>query len=268
MKLLLDIGNSQVKYAFLDSGKLTPSQAFPRSKTGIKASLTSQFKQCPHSVESVVIANVAGDKIGQQCSEWIEKKWQITPQFIHSERRRFGVTNSYEQPNLLGVDRWLALIAARQHARVATCVIDCGTAITVDIVTKYGQHQGGMIFPGLTLMRNSLLTNAANITENGPDWSFKTLAMNTESAVQSGTLYTISAALERLISDLKMQYKGRIRFIITGGDALTIKPMIEDKIAHYPDIVLKGLAYYARQRNKPEDDNTDPEEELETETET
>ena len=248
MKLLVDIGNTCVKWAVLEKGGPIESQSFTRKKTTIKSSLTSEWKAL-EGIESIHVSNVAGDKIAQQLTEWTEKKWQITPTFVKSESKRFGVTNSYSDPELLGIDRWLAIIAARQHARQATCIIDCGTAITVDIVTKYGIHQGGMILPGLSLMREALGDNT-NMSDNAEISDFKTLAVNTQSAIQAGTLYTVSASLERLIDDLSTQFDNKIRFIITGGDAETILPLISASISHYPDIVLKGLAYYARQDDR------------------
>jgi type III pantothenate kinase len=251
MKLLIDVGNTRVKFAFLESGRLADSQSFARSKTGIKAGLNSHFKSVG-DIDAVFVSNVAGEKIASQLTEWIEKRWQITPAFVLSEKKRFGVTNAYPEPELLGVDRWLSLIAARQHARMATCIIDCGTAITVDIVTKYGLHQGGMILPGLSLMRESLLSGTSDLTDTLAESEFKTLAINTQSAIQTGTLYTVTATIDRLMTDLKEQFKNRIRFIITGGDAEVIRPILPANIAHYPDIVLKGLAYYARQGEKRE----------------
>lgn len=248
MKLLVDIGNTRVKWALLEEGGAIESQPFTRKKTSIKSSLTSEWKALKN-ISSIHVSNVAGDKLAQQLTQWTETKWQLTPIFIKSESNKFGVSNAYSQPELLGVDRWLALIAARQHARQATCVIDCGTAITVDIVTQHGIHQGGMILPGLSLMRDALGNNT-NMGELAEKSNFKTLAINTQSAIQAGTLYAVSASLERLINDLIVQFNNRIRFIITGGDAETILPLINTAISHYPDIVLKGLAYYARQGDK------------------
>ena len=262
MKLLVDIGNSRIKWAILQVGALE-SHSFTRKKTGIKSSLKSEWKAL-EDITSVHVSNVAGDKIAQQLTEWTEKQWDITPKFVQSEKKRFGVTNSYEQAELLGVDRWLALIAARQHARQATCVIDCGTAITIDIVTKYGQHQGGMILPGLSLMRDALLDKTSDISGTIEDSNFKTLAINTQSAVQAGTLYMVTASLERLIDDLREQFNNRIRFIITGGDAESLIPLLPTQISHYPDIVLKGLAYYARQGSGKSQETVESEESLES----
>jgi type III pantothenate kinase len=246
MKLLVDIGNSRVKWAVMDKDGLAESHDFQRSKTGIKASLNKVWKPLKN-VEAVFVANVAGDKLGQQLTEWTEKQWQLTPTFVSSEAKRFGVSNAYDEPQQLGIDRWLSLIAARQHARQAQCVIDCGTAMTIDIVSKSGQHQGGMILPGLSLMRSSLATNTDALTEAPGEKEFKTLATNTFSAIQAGTLYSVSATLERIIADLRQSFKNQVRFIITGGDAPQLLPLLPDDVYHYPDIVLKGLAFYVRQ---------------------
>jgi len=248
MKLLVDIGNSRIKWALIDSGPIE-SHIFNRSKTGVKASLNTHWKSL-EEISAIYVSNVAGEKIAEQLTEWTEKQWQLTPSFIKSEHKRFGVTNAYAQAELLGIDRWLALIAARQHARQATCIIDCGTAITIDIVTKYGAHQGGMILPGLHLMREALTKNTSELNNIAQENDFKTLAVNTQSAIQSGTLYTVTATLERIIDDLKQQFNNHIRFIISGGDAEQLKPLLNTPIAHYPDIVLKGLAYYARQNER------------------
>ncbi|MCL4138910.1 UNVERIFIED_CONTAM: hypothetical protein GTU68_037747 [Idotea baltica] len=107
-----------------------------------------------------------------------------------------------------------------------------------------------MILPGLGLMRDSLINGTSDLTDTLAESEFKTLAVNTQSAIQTGTLYTVTATIDRLMSDLKDQFKNRIRFIITGGDADVIRPILPANIAHYPDIVLKGLAYYARQGEK------------------
>ena len=255
MKLLVDIGNSRVKWTTMDNSGLNESQSFDRNKSGIKASLNKVWKTLSE-IESVYVANVAGEKIAAQLTEWTEKQWNLTPKFIQAEKKHFGVTNAYDEPAKLGIDRWLSLISARQHARLAQCIIDCGTAITVDIVTKAGQHQGGMIIPGISIMKSSLVNNTDALTTDTDDQEFKTLATNTYSAIQTGTLYAVTATIERIISDLKESFNNRIRFIITGGDAQALLPLLSDDVHYYPDIVLKGLAFYARQdKAKPAEKN-------------
>lgn len=249
MILLVDIGNSQIKWTTIQSKVLADSRYFSRPKTGIKAALNKAWKSLD-DIEAVFVSNVAGDKIAAQLTEWIDKQWQLTPVFVQSEKRRFGVTNAYEQPETLGVDRWLAIVAGRQHARQVTCVIDCGTAITVDIVTEKGQHQGGLIVPGLSLMKKMLTDNTDALGNVTQESEFNLLATNTHTAIQAGTLYMVTATLENLINDLQQNFTDEVRFLITGGDAEEIIPLMPQPLIHEPDLVLKGLAQYARQNNQ------------------
>jgi len=249
MILLVDIGNSQIKWTTIKSKVLADSQHFSRPKTGIKAALNKAWKSL-EDIEAVFVSNVAGDKIAAQLTEWIDKQWKLTPVFVQSEKRRFGVTNAYEQPETLGVDRWLAIVAGRQHARQVTCIIDCGTAITVDIVTEKGQHQGGLIVPGLSLMKKMLTDNTDALSNVTQENEFNLLATNTHSAIQAGTLYMVTATLENLINDLQQNFTDEVRFLITGGDAEELIPLMPQPLIHEPDLVLKGLAQYARQNNQ------------------
>lgn len=248
--LLIDIGNSCVKWACLEASTLTSSDRFVRSKTGIKASLNKAFKHLD-SIESVLVSNVAGEKIAKQLTEWTEQQWQITPKFIRSEQKRFGITNGYCTPEQLGVDRWLNLLAMSQGRPQARCIIDCGTAITIDIINASGEHQGGLILPGLKLMREALAAGTDGLTEAEQDTNYSLLATNTFSAIQAGTLYSISASLQQIIADMRQNFKD-ISFTVTGGDGETIMSVLSDKsILYDSDLVLKGLSLFAKQDFNP-----------------
>ncbi len=249
MILLVDIGNSRIKWTTIQSKVMADSENFPRGKTGIKTALTKAWKHL-EGISSVFVSNVAGEKMAVQLTEWLEKNWQITPTFVDSEKKRFGVINSYEQPQKLGVDRWLAIVAARQHAKNVTCVIDCGTAITIDIVTEKGIHQGGLILPGLSLIKQTLADNTHAPIDSVEENEFTFLATNTHSAVQAGTLYAVTATLENLITDIQQNFNNQVRFLITGGDAEQLIELLPQPLTHEPDLVLKGLALYARQSNR------------------
>lgn len=86
MKLLIDIGNTRVKYSFIKSGRLAGSQSFNVSKADIKSSLITEFEDI-EGVSSIFVSNVAGDEIEQQLTEWAEKKWEIIPTFVRSEKK-------------------------------------------------------------------------------------------------------------------------------------------------------------------------------------
>lgn len=263
MILLVDIGNSRIKWTTIKSKVMADSENFPRSKTGIKMALTKAWKNL-EGITTVFVSNVAGEKTAGQLTEWVEKNWQITPTFIDSEKKRFGVINSYEQPQRLGVDRWLAIVAARQHAKNVTCVIDCGTAITIDIVTEKGIHQGGLILPGLSLIKQTLADNTNAPIDSVEENEFTFLATNTHSAVHAGTLYAVTATLENLITDIQQNFNNQVRFLITGGDAEQLIELLPQTLIHEPDLVLKGLALYARQSNRRNQNKVEPENKTDT----
>ncbi len=250
MKLLVDIGNSRVKWACLKRGPLQ-THAFARSKTGIKASLTRHWRDLA-DIDAVYVSNVAGPHIAHDFTQWCEQHWSVSPTFIQAEAKKFGVINGYDIPETLGVDRWLVMIAARQQCRQTVCVIDCGTALTIDVITQQGTHQGGLIIPGLTLMKQSLYQGTAQLSEVKPitQEGFKILATNTDNAIQTGTLYAVSATLEHIMADLNTQFADGIHFILTGGDAKQISQLLSSPVSCSPDLVMKGLALYARQHAK------------------
>ena len=147
-----------------------------------------------------------------------------------------GVKIAYRHPEKLGVDRWLALLAARKIYSCSTCVVDCGTAITIDLLDEEGQHLGGVIAPGLTLMKKSLAGATQDLDFFESQFPIG-LADNTEAAIYSGTLFSIVGLIEHTMSkNLGFQ------LILTGGDAeIVAKELSVDAIVR-SDLVLQGLA--------------------------
>ncbi len=244
MIILLDIGNSRLKWASLEDKTISAMQSFVGTRAGIKGALTKQFKQLKN-VEQVFVANVAGDKLAEQLTDWTLAHWEVEPVFVDSEKRRFGVTNGYASAQKLGIDRWLNLVAAREQSKKTTTVIDCGTAITIDTLDDTGKHLGGLILPGLALMRQSLINGTDALNPDTDKTGFNMLATNTYTAVQTGTLYSVIATLESIISDLQQQSPDS-RFILTGGDSHELASLLPDHLLLQPDLVLRGLARYAR----------------------
>ncbi len=246
MKLLIDIGNSRIKWALLIAS-LTKSRAFAYNKASVSSIIDNNWRTL-NNISAIYVSNVASSEQAEHLSNWAQKTKHITPVFIVSEAENFGITNGYLQPSLLGSDRWLALIAARQHSKRAVCVIDCGTAITIDVITKDGVHQGGMIVPGLSLMRESLVSKTSGIANISNDSTLTMLSFDTQRAAASGALYTALSCLKHVVTDINKQLNDDIDFMITGGDADKLTPLLSAPVAHYPDLVLEGLAHYAANR--------------------
>ena len=124
-----------------------------------------------------------------------KKKYNVHIEFITAAREYHGLTSGYLDPSLLGADRWLALIGAWTLARTALCVVDAGTAVKVDSVDSSGQHLGGLIAPGIHMMREVLMSNTSDIAKaafNSTPSLAGVLANNTIAAVSRGAVFALA----------------------------------------------------------------------------
>ncbi|OGT21933.1 MAG: hypothetical protein A2V90_05485 [Gammaproteobacteria bacterium RBG_16_57_12] len=149
-------------------------------------------------------------------------------------------------PDRLGADRWAALIAVRQRIEVAACIVDCGTAITIDVLSGQGEHLGGLIVPGIQMMRNSLASGTKGVRSSENAMSkVSLLARDTGAAVFGGTLYAAVAVIDRVISDVSEAMNMELTCVLTGGNAPEVKPLLAHACIYEPDLVLQGLARVA-----------------------
>lgn len=245
MVLLLDIGNTFLKWTCLDGDSVADEGEIVHVD---EEDLTEVFADAWHELTipaAVYVANVAGEEFASELADWMQRTWQLTPNFVATEQEALGVRNAYQQPGQLGVDRWLAMLAAWNQLRGPVCVIDCGTALTVDAVDANGQHLGGLIVPGLGMMRDSLLDGTDGIAYDSDaeeEASDSLLAHSTRSGVEVGSLYALLAFIDRIINDLQNELGDEMQCILTGGDAEEIAPLLAHEVLHQPQLVLDGLA--------------------------
>ena len=158
--------------------------------------------------------------------------------------------NGYDDYRQMGVDRWLGILATRNRYSQAACIVDAGTAVTIDQVDASGTHLGGVIVPGLDLMRRSLLSDTgdigrlAGLENNGlaPDKRI-ILGKTTEDAIRGGSLSAICGLIEFCMEQLHSR-DGDSVLIVTGGDAERIVPQLRVAADHHPLLVLEGLMIY------------------------
>jgi type III pantothenate kinase len=244
MILLLDAGNTSVKWGLCEAGDIVMSGSFIHRGKNVN-DLADQSWSELQMPASVYIANVAGEEPGRQLSGWIERQWGITPVFITTTGQACGVTNVYAVPEHLGVDRWAALIGAHYHGSGALCIVDCGTAITLDILAADGVHQGGLILPGVEMMKHMLLKNTAVKNTSCTQEPAQLFAMSTEDAINSGAVYMAVAAIDRVVADMAGAPGACPDVVLTGGDASRILALLACPARHDPELVLKGLAILA-----------------------
>ncbi len=242
---LLDIGNSALKWAVLRQGVLTQHGRCLYDLRELEAQLDASWVSIDKP-QAAFVVSVGSAKVGKIVAEWIERHWGIPPHFVVSSAERMGIRNAYIEPERLGADRWVGMIAAYHKVRAPVCVVDCGTAITIDAISAKGEHLGGIIVPGLQMMRESLLKGTQGIhLRKRHSAQVSLLARDTEGGVDGGTLYAVVAVIDRVLADVSETLGRNVKHLITGGDAPQILPLLAHDFIHESDLVLQGLAKIA-----------------------
>ncbi len=241
--LAIDIGNSAIKWGLWGSGSLKQSDAAVYIDHDIQDLLATRFNRLPKQSQ-VGICSVASGDINNKVSGWFEETWGVTPEFAETRSQQLGVVNAYNDFQQMGVDRWVAVIGAYIKYKQPVCVIDCGTAITLDVVDRDGYHQGGLIMPGLALMEHSLLQNTSGIENT--QGQLTDLAKDTASAVTSGCIQLVASGLTQLMNNYSYSYQVLV-CVITGGDAENVMQCMKCDCALDKDLILYGLYLISQQ---------------------
>ncbi len=247
MNLLIDIGNTNLHWALHDLRGIQGVQCVHHAG-GTPLDLLADWERL-EAPKRVLLANVGGAAVGAAVTRAVLAFWGIEAEQAETRAHGLGVQVAYAEPARLGVDRWLALVAARKLIGGACLIVDAGTAATFDMLLADGQHLGGLILPGLHMMRESLLAGT-HIPRVEPEPAAEPWATDTGAAVATGSLHALAALTvrlhERLCSRLAPDPDGRLAdapaILLTGGDAPLLSPLIELPHTQAPDLVLRGLA--------------------------
>jgi type III pantothenate kinase len=249
--LLVDIGNTRVKWARLVDGRMGKQHAAANAEWD-----AGQYAQrvigrgWARGESRIVVSSVAGNEINQLLVAAARQAAAPEPEFVASERSAAGVTTEYLEPWRLGVDRFVGAIGAYHLASgQPVCVVSVGTAMTIDLVDGNGRHHGGAIVPGPALMVDSLLTQTNGIRRRatgGPSGIASLFARTTRTAIGQGALYAAAAVVDRAIEEARVQLGSRPLVLLTGGGSAAIRPLIRNTSVSLPDLVLHGLAVWAR----------------------
>lgn len=237
MDLLVDLGNSRLKWAF------HAPQVWRTGAVGHEDALESRLEVlwAAERPTRVIVASVAGEDLTRRLCQWIQRRWSVIPVQVHAGPSCLGVRNGYRDPAQLGADRWAALVAAKALFQGRLCVVDCGTAITVDALSGQGEFIGGAILPGLGSMRRCLTHTTAALRDlagNDDDC----LARSTADAIAAGTRFAVAGAIDRLLDEYERGLGTPMPVVLTGGEAAVIQPDLNAQTTLIPDLVLRGLA--------------------------
>lgn len=244
--LLVDAGNSRIKWGQAHDQVISDYGALEYKDRQIAAVLASAWSGLPPP-DRILVVNVAGSSLAESINRYCREHFRRDPEYIQTAPRACGVTNGYTQPAQLGADRWAAVIGAYHRYGGPACIISCGTAITVDTVTRDGQHLGGLIAPGLGVMQRALAATAPVIPKE-PSEVVTLYARDTRTAITSGVLYAAAGLLERAVLEIQEQQGAQTKFLLTGGDAERMQSIVRGRFTLAPYLVLEGLAVLAGQQ--------------------
>ena len=242
--LAIDVGNTRLKWALYSlprpgAALLGHGAVFLEA---IDDLAEDQWRGLP-APSSVLGSIVAGGGIRRRAEAQLEI-WDVEPRWVVSSAQACGVTNGYDHPNRLGVDRWVALIGARQRilergpAR-PVLVVMVGTAVTVDALDAGGHFLGGLILPGFGLMLRALEMGTAGL--KAPTGEAVDFPTNTSDALMSGGSDAIAGAVDRMYRKLQKRTGEKPALMMSGGAAVKLASITDLPLEMVETLIFDGL---------------------------
>jgi type III pantothenate kinase len=251
--LLIDIGNTRIKWARLDNGRLGVRRAAAHAGWHVE-DYARRVIGAARGVERVLVASVAGGKVDRALAS-AARRVGIKAQFVSVPRHAGGVTVGYHEPWRLGVDRFVAAVGAHHLFKgVPVWAVGVGTAMTLDLIAADGRHKGGVIVPAPALMVDTLLTRTSGIrrrARGGVSQAKGLLARSTRAAIRQGARFAAAALVDRAVAEAEELIGKRPFVVVTGGESAAVRSLLKSPAAGVPDLILKGLAVLAQQPPPP-----------------
>lgn len=233
MHLILDIGNTNVKYHLFDQEESILS-ATVVSIDSVAGQILGDFPALTHVIYSDVRGIIAKGKL-----EIIFPQLQV----IEVKSLRLPFTSHYSTPATLGDDR-VALVAAatKKYPQQNCLVIDAGSCLTYDFITAEGTYLGGAISPGLQMRFKSLQHFTGKLPLVKPEKPFSLHGHSTATSINAGVIHGIIHEIDGQINAYKTKYPS-LTVILTGGDALLLSKSVKNTIFAHPNFLAVGLNY-------------------------
>ncbi|BDU20138.1 type III pantothenate kinase [Dyella sp. GSA-30] len=241
MKLLLDLGNTRLKWAALDRG-MHIAQGAVAWNDDVESALAAAWGSLDGvaHIYGASVVDAAKEARVEAMAKAIRARSVV---WLRTPAEACGVRSAYVEPERLGVDRFLAMVSAYHNGDAPCVLVGVGTALTLDALDGEGRHLGGLIAPGPQLMQQSLWGATARLhPEPG---RVLDVADNTADAIASGCWQAAVALIERFVARMSPRLGGAPRVILGGGDAAQLQPLLALPTQLTEDSVLRGLAVWA-----------------------
>ncbi|OGW76050.1 MAG: hypothetical protein A2Z72_07755 [Omnitrophica bacterium RBG_13_46_9] len=238
MILAADIGNTNINAAIIDKyGAIRRRFSTLTVKTDI-GPLCKKVREAGE-VEKIIIVSVVPEALSKVRHE-LGKNFRRTPILIVGENIRVPLKCEYNKRQI-GQDRLITAFAAKSFYGLPVLIIDFGTAVTFDAVSRKGVYLGGLILPGIKMSLESLYERTALLPRTYLKKTRSFIGKDTASSIRNGMIYGYSAICEKLIELFRKRIGIDIKVIATGGDAPLIGYYARSMRKSDPDLSLKGL---------------------------
>ena len=248
--LLLDGGNSQLKWAWVHNGNITDIGRAPYRNL---SQLGEEWQKHNALIDDIIGCAVCGEIKKQLVTEQLSSL--IT--WLPSMAQGLGIRNHYRSPEEHGSDRWFNALGARRFSNNACIVVSCGTAVTIDALTSDNHYLGGTIMPGFHLMKEAMAQKTANLNRQiGKIYPFPTTTSN---AIASGMMDAVCGSIMLMHGRLKEREGANnlVDIIITGGgaakvvQALPASFSLDNTVKIVDNLVIYGLLHWVLEGIKP-----------------
>jgi len=248
MLLAIDIGNTNISYGLFQNNALLKQGKVPVCS----GKYVDSLRHLPlKEMEAVIISSVVPRVLTRLRREL--RKELKAPLFILGENLTVPIANRYKRPREVGQDRLVNAYAGYKLYGGGLIIVDFGTAVTFDLVSRKGEYWGGIIFPGLRTSLEALCQRAALLPKKMKLISPRHLiGQSTAESIRSGIYYGFASLTNCMVNRIKRERKKNLKIIITGGDAREIYPFLGDIGILKPDLTLIGLmlTYLSERKNE------------------
>ena len=243
MILLLDAGNTRVKWATWKDGRWLARGAFQSNHVKELSAALANGRP-----DWVGISCVAGEAVRSGLVEAFAAAG-LDPYWLQPASAGHGVVNRYRKPETLGADRYAIAIATFRRGFVPCVAVGVGTAVTIDAIAGDGEFLGGMILPSVALMRYALAVGTAAL--NNAEGSWRPFPRTTEDGIETGAWTAIAAAAVSMRVRLAVELGRDVGVVVTGGDSSRLVAHLRDigydgELHVGENLVLEGLLWVAR----------------------